>query len=89
MGLRSGGLIIGRVFASEIWGPYFQKGLFLGGLIIRILQYVITFKNAVVVYGYMFRCLRGISLTLILSTEIPEKQIQSQNFHASSFASVN
>ena len=34
MGLYSGGLIIGRIFASEIWpGAYFRKGLFffLGG----------------------------------------------------------
>ena len=28
MGLYLGGLIIGRIFASEIWGAYF---LFLGG----------------------------------------------------------
>ena len=32
MGLYSGGLIIGRIFASEIWGAYFSGGLiFLGG----------------------------------------------------------
>ena len=33
MGLYSGGLIIGRIFASEIWGAYFREGLFffLGG----------------------------------------------------------
>ena len=39
MGLYSDGLIIGRIFASEIWGPYSGEGLFfLGGgeLIIRI-----------------------------------------------------
>ena len=24
-------LIIGRIFASEIWGAYFRKGLLLGG----------------------------------------------------------
>ena len=42
MGLYSGGLIIvGRTFASEIWGPYFREGLFLEGLIIGILRYVI------------------------------------------------
>ena len=41
MGLYSGGLIIGRICASEIWGAYFREGLFLGGLIIRILQYII------------------------------------------------
>ena len=49
MGLYSGGLIIGRIFASEIWGAYFQEGLFFifyffffwgGGFIIEILQYV-------------------------------------------------
>ena len=33
MGLYSGGLIIGRIFASEISGGYFQEGyfFFLGG----------------------------------------------------------
>ena len=39
MGLYSGGLIIGRIFASEIWGAYFREGLFFGGLIIGILRY--------------------------------------------------
>ena len=38
MGLYSGGLIIGKIFASEIWGAYFREGLFLGGLIIGILR---------------------------------------------------
>ena len=38
MGLYSGGLIIGRIFASEIWGAYFREGLFLEGLIIGILR---------------------------------------------------
>ena len=32
MGLFSGGLIIERIFTSEIWGAYFQEGLYLGGL---------------------------------------------------------
>ena len=31
MGLYSEGLIIGRIFASEIWGTYFREGFFLGG----------------------------------------------------------
>ena len=30
MGLNSGGLIIGRTFASEIWGAYFQESFFWG-----------------------------------------------------------
>ena len=30
MGLYSGGLIIGSIFSSEIWGAYFQEGLFMG-----------------------------------------------------------
>ena len=30
MGLYSGGLIIGRIFASEIWGAYFREDLFWG-----------------------------------------------------------
>ena len=29
MGLYSGGLIIGSIFASEIWGAYFREGLLL------------------------------------------------------------
>ena len=32
MGLYSGGLIIGRIFVSEIWGAYFREGLVLGGV---------------------------------------------------------
>ena len=28
MGLYSGGVNIGRIFASEIWGAYFRDGLF-------------------------------------------------------------
>ena len=31
MGLYSGGLIIGRICASEIWGAYFQEGFFFWG----------------------------------------------------------
>ena len=47
MGLCTGGLIIGRIFASEIWGAYFREGFFffLGGggkLIIGILRYART-----------------------------------------------
>ena len=40
MGLYSGGLIIGRIFASEICGAYFREGLFLGKLIIGNLRYM-------------------------------------------------
>ena len=40
MGLYSGGLIIGRILASEILGAYFWEGLFPEGLIIRILWYL-------------------------------------------------
>ena len=46
MGLYSGRLIIGRIFASENWGggggggAYFPEGLFLEGLIIGILHYL-------------------------------------------------
>ena len=40
MGLYLGGLIIGRIFESEILGAYCQEGLFLGGLISGILRYV-------------------------------------------------
>ena len=36
MGLYPGGLIIGRIFASEIWGAYFWEGLFFGGSLVSI-----------------------------------------------------
>ena len=40
MGLYLGRLIIGRIFASEIWGLIFGRAYFGGGgLIIRILRY--------------------------------------------------
>ena len=39
MSLYSRGLIIGGIFASEIWGAYFFFGG--GGLIIGILRYVV------------------------------------------------
>ena len=42
MGLYSGGLIIRRIFTSEIRGAYFREGLFLGGLIIGILWYIVS-----------------------------------------------
>ena len=39
MGLYSRGLIIRRIFASEIWGTYFREGLFFffggGGLLLE------------------------------------------------------
>ena len=40
MGLYSGGLIIGRIFASEIWEAFFREGLFIS---IFILFYFILF----------------------------------------------
>ena len=44
-GLSSGGLIIGRIFASEIWGAYSQEGLFWGAYyIIGILRHLTTMK---------------------------------------------
>ena len=33
MGLYTGGLIIGRIFVSEIWGLIFGRTYFWGGLI--------------------------------------------------------
>ena len=46
MGLYSGGLIIGRIFASEIWGAYFPEGLFF-----------IYFFIYLFIYIYIFICL--------------------------------
>ena len=61
MGLYSGGLIIGIIFASEFLGAYFREGLFIylfiffflggggaGGAIIRILRYTKKKKNVYV-----------------------------------------
>ena len=42
-GLIFEGLVIGRIFASEILGAYFQGGIFLEGLIIGILRFLIVF----------------------------------------------
>ena len=47
MGLYSGGLIIGRIFASEIWEVYFREGLFLGELIIGILRFVMFKRGCI------------------------------------------
>ena len=38
MGLYSGGLIIGKKFAFEVWGggrAYFKEGLFFGGAVLN------------------------------------------------------
>ena len=47
MGLYLGGLIIGRIFVSEIWGAYFRKSLFFfgggGGLLSEFYEYVRDF----------------------------------------------
>ena len=56
MGLYSGGLIIRRVFVSEIGGGGggggggFHKGLFLEGLIIGILWYIIIINVSCVLF---------------------------------------
>ena len=42
MGLYSGGLIIGRIFAFEIWGDYFLEGLFFIYLFIYLILFFIT-----------------------------------------------
>ena len=46
MGLYSGGLIIGKIFASEIWGAYFREGLFLeGGLLSEFYRSLWRYKK--------------------------------------------
>ena len=62
MDLYLGGLIIGKIFASEIWGAYFRNAYFYfylfiyffwggegGGLIIGILRYAC--KNGIEFFG--------------------------------------
>ena len=51
MSLYTGGLIIGRIFASEIWGAYFREGLFFlgggeGGLLSEFYGSVVWTKDA-------------------------------------------
>ena len=49
MGLYSGGVITGRIFVSEIWGAYFQEGLFFGGAYSRnftvFCEFAFTFSD--------------------------------------------
>ena len=54
MGLYLGGLIIGRIFASEIWGACFWEGLFLGGAYYRNITVVKHFTPFVHIL-YFFR----------------------------------
>ena len=62
MGLYAGGFIIGRIFASEIWGlisgrAYFWGGLIIG-LIIGISQYV--WINDCLTQGQIFMQIFGL-----------------------------
>ena len=43
MSLYSGGLIIGRIFTSEIWGAYFREGLSFIYLFIYLFYYYYYF----------------------------------------------
>ena len=43
MCLYSGELIIGRIFATEIWGGGGGGGLFLGGLVFYFIYFIINF----------------------------------------------
>ena len=52
MGLYSGGLIIGRISASEIWGAYLREGLFLGAYSIGILR-CFLYHNHVFLNGHL------------------------------------
>ena len=76
MGLYSGGLIIGRIFASEIWGAYFREGLFLlGGLLSEFYGIIcyFSFKNSLYIFLLEFlellfvRNVLNIDLTRILT----------------------
>ena len=55
MGLYSGGLIIGRIFASEILGAYFRKGLFIYLFIYLFSYYFIClFIYFIFIFIYLF-----------------------------------
>ena len=43
MGLYSGGLIIGRIFVSEIWGAYFLEAFYLFFIFTIIIILVFNF----------------------------------------------
>ena len=43
MGLYSGGIIIGRIFASEIWGAYFREGSFFIYLFVYFYLFIYFF----------------------------------------------
>ena len=51
MGLYSGGLIIGRISALEIWGAYFGEGLFIYLFILFI--YLFFGGGGVVIIGLL------------------------------------
>ena len=51
MGLYTGGLIIGRILAPEIWGSYFREGLFIY-LLIYLFIYFILFIFS---FNFFFR----------------------------------
>ena len=54
MGLYSGGLISGRIFASEILGAYFRKGLFIYLFIILFVCLFILFLFLFIYLFYYF-----------------------------------
>ena len=50
--LYSGGLIIGRIFASEIWGVYIREGLLLEGFL-RLRFGGAYFREGLLSEGYL------------------------------------
>ena len=72
MGLYTGGLIIGRIFESEISGAYSREGVFFsfcrgGGLtcITRILLFVIT-----LCYNILLKEFSGVCVTCSLHAKL-------------------
>ena len=54
MGLYTGGLIIGRIFTSEIWGAYFREGLF-----IYVFIYLFIYSFIIIIFVLFFVFLGG------------------------------
>ena len=57
MGLYMGRLIIGTIFASEIWGAYFMEGLFLKGLREVVITRVLDEDPPCLVVGGLYKTL--------------------------------
>ena len=70
MGIYSGGLIIGSIFASEIWGAYFQEDFFWEGAYRNFTVFcfmLLTLINRFIEFsGYMLLLLKNLGVRIRL-----------------------